>query len=508
MTEEAIRNDFEQAEAYTADNTNEPPRPLRRPLAPSQPYPIELLGKNMAGAAQAIRNKIQAPDAICAQSVLSAGALATQGHADVILHTGQSRPTSEYLLTISESGDRKTSADNEALRGIEAYEKELREQYDIDESEYTNQFAAWDRQRAQILNDKKKYPTKEDKKRALDFLGSAPPAPLFPAINCPEPTFEGLCKVFLTGQPSMGIFSNEGGQFIGGHGMKEDNRLKTAAGMSDFWDGKTIKRVRSVDGASIIPGRRLSVHLMVQPMVFGQFYSDSLLESQGIFSRILASAPDSIAGTRFFKEATAADEQAIQHFANLILSILRTPLPLVANKRNELSPRRIALAPKAKELLIKFSDHVEGQLAEGQPYHPIKPLANKLAEHAARLAGTKILVADLLAAEVDQHVMAESIGLAQFYAGEALRLRGALCINPTLALAEKALTWMQTKWPERPLISLPDIYQYGVNGIEDKATAIKIVDILRDHGWLVPVQGGAVIKGQKRRDVWRIVGAQ
>jgi hypothetical protein len=37
------------------------------------------------------------------------------------------------------------------------------------------------------------------------------------------------------GQPSLGLFSAEGGQFIGGHGMNEDNKLKTAAGLSCAW---------------------------------------------------------------------------------------------------------------------------------------------------------------------------------------------------------------------------------------------------------------------------------
>jgi hypothetical protein len=504
MTEEAIKGAFENAEELNAENVAEAPRPLRRPLASAQPFPIESLGKDMARAVHAIQNKIQAPDSICAQSVLSAVTLATQGHGDVLLHTGQSRPSSEYFLTIADSGERKTSADTEALRGIESHEKELREQYGVDEAEYSNQFAAWDRQRAQILSDKKKYPTQSSKKQALDDLGIAPPAPLFPAIICPEPTYEGLCKLLAIGQPSMGVFSNEGGQFVGGHGMKEDNRLKTAAGMSDLWDGKTIKRVRSGDGASIIPGRRLSMHLMVQPMVFSQFYSDKLLESQGVFSRILVAAPDSAAGKRLFKPVSPQDEQALQAFAYGLLNVLRAPLPLAEGKRNELLPRLLEPSAKAKELLIKFSDHVESQLAEGQPYHPIKPFANKLAEHAARLAATKTLFADVMAGEINPNVMAEAIALAEFYAGEALRLRGALCINPMLALSEKALIWMQTKWGD-PLISLPDIYQFGTHGIETKDVALKVVDVLRDHGWLVPMQGGGVVRGQRRRDVWRIV---
>ena len=499
MTEQAIKNVFDQAEEFTPTDLQEAPRPLRRPLQPAQDYPVELLGKGMARVAQAIRNKIQSPAAICAQSVLATVNLAIQGHADVVLHTGQSRPSSCYLLTVADSGERKTSSDTEAMMGIDEYEQALRLQYDKELAEYANDHAAWERQRFQILNDQKKYPTQASKKASLDELGDAPPAPLFPAINCPEPTFEGLCKVLAIGQPSMGLFSNEGGQFVGGYGMKEDNRLKTASGMSDMWDGKAIKRVRSGDGALILPGRRLCLHLMVQPMVFSQFYADRLLESQGILA-----APDSVAGTRMFRAATAEDERVLHDFTSRILAILQTPLPLAGSKRNEMSPRRLKLSNKARELLIQYSDSVEKRLAEGQQYYPIKSLANKLAEHAARLAATKALFVDLQVQEVDGATMSEAIGLAEFYAKEALRLRGGICSNPTLLLAEKTLMWMHTKLDE-PLVSLPDIYQFGPHGVEDKATATKVVEMLRDHGWLVPVPGGATVKGQKRRDVWRII---
>ena len=41
---------------------------------------------------------------------------------------------------------------------------------------------------------------------------------------------------------------------------------------------------------------------------------------------------------------------------------------------------------------------------------------------------------------------------------------------------------------------------------QETATARKIVDILVDHGWLVRVDGGAIVNGKKRKDVWQIMG--
>jgi hypothetical protein len=129
-------------------------------------------------------------------------------------------------------------------------------------------------------------------KSALDALGSAPVASLLPLLTCPEPTYEGLCKLLAVSLPSVGVFSSEGGQFIGGHGLSEDKKLLTAAGLSGLWDGEPIKRVRAGDGTAILPGRRVAVHLMAQPDVAAIMLSDQMLLGQRFLSRCLVSAPE------------------------------------------------------------------------------------------------------------------------------------------------------------------------------------------------------------------------
>jgi hypothetical protein len=82
-------------------------------------------------------------------------------------------------------------------------------------------------------------------------------------------------------------------------------------------------------------------------------------------------------------------------------------------------------------------------------------LANKLPEHAARLAAVLALVGDVEAAEVGSGEMEAGIALAQHYAAEGLRLFGASRVSADLREAQQLLVWLRTKWPE-PLISLPD----------------------------------------------------
>jgi len=134
----------------------------------------------------------------------------------------------------------------------------------------------------------------------------------------------------------------------------------------------------------------------------------------------------------------------------------------------------------------------------------VRGLANKLPEHAARLAAVLTLVRNVDAGEIASAEIKAGIALSEHYVFEALRLFGGSRINDDLRLAQRLLNWLLNQWPE-PTISLPDIYQRSLSAIGDKATATKLVRILEDHGWLLRIDQGAVVAGQRRRDVWLIV---
>ena len=54
------------------------------------------------------------------------------------------------------------------------------------------------------------------------------------------------------------------------------------------------------------------------------------------------------------------------------------------------------------------------------------------------------------------------------------------------------------------MISPPDIYQ-NLSIIRDKATALKVISILENHGWLRKLPNITTVKGKTRKDVWKII---
>ena len=243
-------------------------------------------------------------------------------------------------------------------------------------------------------------------------------------LTCEEPTLEGLHKLYGFGWPSLGLFSAEGGQFIGGHGMSNDAKLRTAAGLSTLWDGDPLKRVRAADTTVTLPGRRLALHLMVQPIVADIWLSDPPLAGQGLLSRLLISCPDSAAGTRLQRPEQPETDSDSQTIRRASVSILETPLPLAAGKINELEPRPLPLSPAARTMWRNFADHVEMAVARNGEFETVRSLANKLPEHAARLASVLTLVRNIDAGEIACAEMEAGVALAEHYATEALRLFG------------------------------------------------------------------------------------
>lgn len=523
-SEESNNKEFHQGFNRAAEVKGEPPRPLTREIPPGEEFPIEALGDCIGDAVMAIHRCIQAPLAICAQSILGAIALVIQAFANILLPIGEGilRPLGLYLIAIALSGDRKTSTDGLALGAVRAHEIELRATYGEALQSYACDLAAWKQQTKQILNNKD-YPGRDTKRDELEKLGEAPEAPWFPMRTCNEPTYEGLVRLFDEGWPSLGLFSDEASQFVGSFAMNQDNRLKSAGALSDLWDGKSIRRARAADGPKILPGRRLSLHLMMQPLVAQKLFGDPLLRDQGLHSRLLTVMPPSLQGTRLSSKESAADNfSSLSSFSIKMADLLRRDLPIEAAKQKpgeqppsekkyagkELLPRSLPFSDEAKQLWVEYTDHVEAQLGPDGEFEVIRGLANKLPEHAARLAGVLALFDAIEAKELSADYYAKGIKLADYYAKEAIRIYHISQVNSELALAQKLLDWLKRSWKSEPEdhISLPDIYTFApVVAIRDKEAALKMALILQDHGHLEKLDGPVVVNGENRREVWRII---
>lgn len=481
---------------------SEGPQPLLREIPYGKHYPVVALGP-LLNAVETVQGMSLAPVAIPAQSALSVASLAVQGFANVET-LGGPRPLSLYCLTIAASGERKSSCDAPLMAALEEHVKQQAKAQRDDMQAWQNAHAIYSEERKRILAAIKNG--KGEKKTAaradLDGLGAEPSAPPCPDRVVTEPTFEGLTRLFATGQPSLGIFSDEGGQFLGGHAMNSDNRQKTLTALNDLWQGNPIRRTRAGDGAYALYGRRLAVHLMAQPGVARAFMADPLAADSGFLPRFLICEPQSNIGTRLHAQVRP-DNGALAAFSDRLRTILETPLPMDPETR-ELQPRVLALGGDARALLIQFADAIEMAQGKGGNLEHVTGTASKAAEQAARIAGVLTLWRDLQAAEVSAKDMADAITLAQFYLTEAARLADAANVSAEIDRAERLRKWLLESWPEADIMPR-EVLQYGPNPLRDSKTAMAALKVLEKHGWLVPLEPNTVIRGATRKVAWRIV---
>lgn len=364
-------------------------------------FPFHGLGKLLGDAARSIAHGVQAPDALAGGSVLASAALAAQAHADIIMPHGQRAPLSVYVITGALSGDRKTATDGVANLPAEEYRRQQARQHAAEIAQFEQDKA-------------------ERQKGDPDIA-----KPVAKSLTIGKATVEGLQMILRT-QSHVGVFTGEGGELLGGHSLREDRRSAGLAWFLKAWGAETLDSLTRGDGLSILLGRRVAMHAMVQPVLLRALLVDPLAQGQGFLARCLVSEPGSLAGTRMFNAWNPADDSAVVEFHRAMRELFARPASVhELGDGYELNPRTITMSTEATSLWIEFYNAVEAEQATGAELQGARAFASKAAEHAARIAGVVEIVSDPDASAVSESTMAGAIEVASFYTAEHVRLTGA-----------------------------------------------------------------------------------
>ncbi len=508
-----------EASPLSAPFAPDAPPPLVELAARREPVPIESLPIALRGGVEAIAAHAQVDTALAANSVLAAAGFIAQAHVNVMLLQGQVAPVSQFFLSVASSGDRKTTTDKFATGAIRNYQTELMRAFRIECDAKLNEVAVWDMQRKLIMDGAKPQRGRnaprprapEDIQADLDQLGPKPELPPLPMFLSSEPNFEGIIRLFRDGPGTLALIASEGGQFLHGYAMNPDNRMKTASAFNNIWDGGEVDRVRGGDDLLLMTGKRLSCHLMVQPLIAQSFVGDEALRDQGLLSRFCMAAPVSLMGARMYREPSAADRQALAQYERHLDRLVRLPLPYVPDTRNELAPRTLELCADARDMLIAHANEVEAQIGPEGALRPISGVAAKSAEIAARFAAVFTFVDMPHADAIRAGAMADAICIARWYLNEALRIRDECAVPPDLADAEAIWSWLTNgSWAAESHFGIPDLQRFGPSALRrDRKTfrprADSAIKRLTENGNLVAAGGTVEVQGQSRRSAWRVV---
>ncbi len=383
--------------------------------SPEIPFPVDALPSVMKNAVTEAVNFNQCPIPIAVSVALGALSAAAQAHYDVSRDENQISPISLSLITIAESGERKTSTDKPFARYFHEWEINQRKEY-VELSEvYRNQLKAYEIATKEVGKG-------ESNQEALYAVLSElkpPVKPVQKTILQDRVTIEKLISN-LAAFPIAYLNSNEAGAVLGGYAFKSENFQSTITTLNQLWDGAPLKHDTKGGNLLHIPKPRVTVNLLLQESIYRKFSdgNDGLAFSTGGLSRFLISQPESTIGSRPYKKAPLG-MPAIGEFNNLVSQYLAKP----ANFEDEILQTKILpLSPDAKDAWIAFHDQVEKELGEGGQFYMIRGWGAKAPEQVARVAAIFQLALCKDPLVVDLDAVLRAIQVVSYYLNESLRL--------------------------------------------------------------------------------------
>jgi hypothetical protein len=254
-------------------------------------------------------------------------------------------------------------------------------------------------------------------------------------------------------------------------------------------------------GAFKLYHRRISINLMVQPVIAKGVFSGPLLIQQGFIPRFLIAEPDSTMGTRFYNDQQITDKAGYKRYFARMKSLLDKGINI--EKSGGLDLLDLTISNNAKHLFIAFHDEIEKQLSKDGELRHISGTAAKIAEQALRVAGVLTVInSENKQNFITEKEMQSGIELARYSLNQLIRMSEKSLISKEVENARKLLNWIaQNRF--NYLYSSLDANKRP-NSLRPKETYQEAVSSLTEHGYLLPVDE-MELDGRKRKEVYRVL---
>lgn len=324
----------------------------------SRPFPVQVLPLIIRNAVYEVTQNTQAPLALVAASALGAISLASQNGIDVCRFNHLRSPVSLFLLTLADSGERKSSVDKALMKPL----------YDLEEQkfiQYMRDYETWENN-MQVFNTQQKALTSKLKSEIRRNKDSSATEAQLKALmeNRPEEPVRyklmfndatpAVIKQFLCGQwRAIGITSDEAGTIFKGH------TLNDLPFINKMWDGSTFSVERKCSPEQFIKDARVTLSAMLQPVIFRAYQESNgeMAKGIGFFARALLCQPDSTQGYRKITSPVTSTEHLPVFHQRLMEIITENMIRHDENKRECLF-----FCPEAEQRMIEFYNKVESEM--------------------------------------------------------------------------------------------------------------------------------------------------
>ena len=493
ITPEAL-DDFQRSNPWK-------PRPLRREFRPEE-YPVADMPPVIGDAVREVQAYTQAPMAMVAACALSVVSAAVQTRYGAQRDAALRGPASLYLITVAESGERKTVVDKMFMEPLREWEAQQMRAAREQKAQYEAAMEDWERDKASMDNmiaQGTKYPnlgTELDPRVQHELRKPKEPRParMLRGDDTPE-----ALSIALQNYPVAAVITSEAGVIFGSHGMSKESVTRNLALVNAMWDGGPVSQDRVGRGSIHIERLQATMGLQVQPSVLQEFTRNTggLARGIGYFARFLFSHPGSTRGTRFYTEPPA-DMPALRAFHARVTAMLDAPAEF--DDYDRLVTRYLPLDRHAHRIWAAFHDEVEELMGADFEFSRIPDVASKAAENAARLACCYHTFSGSQSLEITEEAMVDACAVMRWYLDEAVRFGQAADRTDEVRNAELLEEWLArqfrlTKDLDKSGITVRNVQQMGPGPLRVRTKLDAAIELLEDHGRIRVSQ----VPGSKKR---------
>lgn len=442
-----------------------------------RPFPVHVFPQIIRNAVYEVEQHTQAPQALIAASVLGVISLACQNRIDVCRLNNLRSPVSLFLLTLADSGERKSTVDKLLMKPLYQLEEAWFEKYTQDLIIWRNEETTFSIEKKALMS-KLKSDIRRNKdhsttnERLKTLLSANPKAPVrFRQIfNDATPA---AIKDYLSGcWRSIGLMSDEAGTIFNGYALNE------LPFINKMWDGAMFTVERKSEPDKLIKDARMTLSLMVQPDVFKKGYLErkgDTAKGIGFFARCLMCQPSSTQGYRQITSPVVSSEH-LPVFHKRLMEIVNESIV-----RNDENARQcLRFSAEAEKNWIEFYNKVESEMGLIGFLSGFKDYASKMAENMARVAA---LLHKFNGDEGDISLSAveAAVEISAWYVDEYVRIFSK---PQTLLLvtseADELYSWIKDYCYQCvvPYIRKTTILQYGPNRFRNRSKANELLSTL------------------------------
>lgn len=405
-----------------------------------RPYPLDAFYCTTRDAAREVQRNLQAPDALIGNSFLTAMSIACQGNIDVQLPTGQVRPVSLDIMTIADSGERKTATDSLVCAPIYKFDADNAESLEGSRRLYGSMLRLWENTESMILRKlarSMQTGSTEDeaalRQELIAHVSGKPEKPFSTQLIHQNITERPLMKSLQGDGRSAAVLSDEGDIVLRGGAMQKLGTL------NKMFDGPRSLSLARVDDSITINNPRLTISFMVQERIFSAFMRKrgEAVRASGHLARYLVAWPASTQGFRFM----SLEEPSwvyLPGFHDRVLQLLTE----YRSRSESRAPVRTVLSftTEAMEHWVRMQNRGEARVAPGGDLFSVRDFVSKSMEIASRVAAILHHFSGQAGTAISLETLNRALDLVGWHFDEFIRLFGEQAQVPQF-VADASSIW-------------------------------------------------------------------